>query len=120
MEPDRKALTRKYKTTPRTMGVAVVRHEATGKTFLFAGTDINSLVNRYRTQLRIGGHPNKLLQGDWTAHGEAAFTFEVLDTLVPKEGSESNPAEELAVLELLWLEKLEPYPPKGYNRPPKP
>jgi hypothetical protein len=119
MPIDRKELTRQYKTTPRTMGVAAVRHDASGKTFVFANLDIHALVNRYRTQLRFGGHPNKDLQQDWQAFGEAAFTFEVLDTLVPKETSEIAPAEELAVLEQLWLDKLEPYAPAGYNRPPK-
>src|SRR5262245_54142033 len=116
MTIDRKELIHQYKTTPRTMGVAAVRHVESGKTFVFANLDINSLVNRYRAQLRVGGHPNKARQQDWQTHGEAAFTFEVLDTLVPKDDPEVKPEEELALLEQLWLERLQPYAPAGYNR----
>ncbi len=119
MPIDRKELTHQYKTTPRTMGIAAIRHKASGRSFVFANLDINALVNRYRTQLRFGGHPNKDLQGDWQEYGEEAFTIEVLDTLVPKEGGEVDPAEELTVLEQMWLEKLQPYSPDGYNRRPK-
>ena len=119
MPINRKELSHQYKTTPRTMGVAIVRHEVTGKVFLFANLDINALVNRYRTQLRFGGHPNKERQRDWQTHGEAAFTCEVLDTLLPKPEADTDPATELGVLEELWLEKLQPYGPRGYNRAPK-
>lgn len=113
---DRKELIRQYKETPRTMGVAVVRHVASGKAFLFANLDINALVNRYRTQLRMGSHPNRQLQQDWNSFGEAAFAFEVLDTLTPKDDPEVNPAEELRLLEELWLEKLQPFGERGYNK----
>lgn len=119
MSIDRKELIQQYKTTPRTMGVAMIRHDASGKAFVFANLDINALVNRYRTQLSFGGHPNKELQRDWQEFGEAGFTVEVLDTLVPKPDTEINPAEELAVLEQIWMDKLQPYAPAGYNRRPK-
>lgn len=119
MSIDRKELVHQYKTTPRTMGVAAIRHNASGKSFVFANLDINALVNRYRTQLGFGGHPNKELQRDWQEFGEAGFTIEVLDTMVPKDDAEISPAEELKVLEEMWMEKLQPYAPKGYNRPPK-
>ncbi len=117
MSIDRKELLHQYKTTPRTMGVAQIRHVASGKALVFAHLDIHALVNRYRTQLRFGGHPNKELQRDWQAHGEDAFTIDILDTLVPRDTPETNPAEELAVLEQLWMEKLNPVTPAGYNRP---
>jgi hypothetical protein len=120
MPIDRKELTHQYKTTPRTMGVAAIRHIATGKAFVFANLDIAALVNRYRTQLSFGGHPNKDLQRDWQEFGEAAFTIEILDTLVPKADATINPAEELTVLEEAWMERLQPYSPNGYNRRPKP
>lgn len=116
---DRKELTQQYKSTPRTMGVAAIRHEASGRSLVFASLDIHALVNRYRTQLRFGGHPNTALQHDWQECGEGAFSFEVLDTMVPKADAQVDPAEELAVLEQMWLEKLDPYTPTGYNRQPK-
>jgi hypothetical protein len=119
MAVDRKELIHQYKTTPRTMGVAAIRHIVTGKAFVFASLDISALVNRYRTQLRFGGHPNRDLQRDWQEFGEKAFAFEVLDTLVPKQSEEVDPKEELALLEQLWLEKTQPFLPNGYNPPPR-
>jgi hypothetical protein len=119
MTTDRKELLHQYKTTPRTMGVAVIRHTASGKAFVFANLDINALVNRYRTQLKFGGHANKDLQRDWQEFGEGAFAVEILDTMVPKDDPEVKPEDELRLLEELWLEKLNPYVPNGYNRAPK-
>jgi hypothetical protein len=40
--------------------------------------------------------------------GEQRFTFEVVDTLTPKEIPGYDPTEDLRVLEQLWLERLSP------------
>lgn len=120
MSIDKKAATRQYKDTPRTAGVAVARNLANGKCFLFAGVDIPALINRHRTQLKFGGHPNKVLQGDWNAVGADQFAFEVVDTLPAPETADVDQRDDVAALEALWLEKLAPYEPAGYNRPPKP
>ena len=39
----------------------------------------------------------------------------MLDELRPAEGAGGDYKEELAFLEELWLEKLEPYGERGYN-----
>lgn len=36
---------------------------------------------QHRTFLRQGTHPNAALQKDWATYGEAAFTFEVVESL---------------------------------------
>ena len=119
MAQDRKAIIRDYKNTPRTMGIGVVRNVAKNKVLLLAGVDIPSLLNRHLAQLRLGVHRNRELQQDWTDGGERNFAFEVVDTLTPKDEPGWDPADDLRALERLWLEKLAPFAPAGYNPPPK-
>ena len=85
-----------------------------------AGVDIAALVNRHRAQLKLGGHPNKVLQGDWNALGADQFAFEVVDTLPVPETADVDQRDDVAALEALWLEKLAPFEPAGYNRAPRP
>ena len=44
-----------------------------------------------------------------------ASPLRVLDQLSPREGPDFNHREELACLEKLWLEKLQPFGNRGYN-----
>jgi hypothetical protein len=120
MPQDRKALTREYKNTPRTMGIGLVRNTANGKVLLLASRDMPALLNRHQAQLRLGVHRNLELQRDWKAVGEQAFVFEVVDTLTPKDAPGYDPAADLRALEQLWLERLTPFEPAGYNPPAKP
>lgn len=120
MSIDRKAAIRQYKETPRTMGVAVLRNARNGKAFVFAGRDISSLINRNQAQLRLKGHSNRVLQEEWNTMGQECFTFEVVDTLTPPADAPAyDPTEDLKALEALWMEKLTPYEPAGYHRPPR-
>ena len=118
MNHRRRELIREYKEGARTSGVGVIRNAVNGKILLIAGVDLPGLLNRHRAQLRFAGHRNAELQRDWNAHGPDAFTFEVLDTLPLPEGPDHDPREDLATLEVLWLEKLNPYGNAGYNKPP--
>jgi len=120
MPLDRKALRREYKNTPRVTGVGVVRNTESGKVLLVAGRDIRALLNRHQAQLRLGVHRNQQLQQDWTARGEQAFAFEVVDTLPQSDNPDYDPADDLRALEQLWLEQLTPFAPAGYNPPLKP
>jgi hypothetical protein len=119
MNENRRKLIREYRDTPRTMGVGVVRNTRNGKVLLVAGTDIPSLLNRHQAQLRLGAHRNHALQVEYAEHGGDAFVFEVLDTLRPREEPDYDPAADLQALEGLWLEKLTPFQPAGYNPPPR-
>lgn len=60
------------------------------------------------------------MQDDWDRDGEDLFVFEVLEEIEPPDDPGYDPKSDLATLEELWLEKLEPYEEKGYNRVPKP
>ena len=116
---DRKTLIREYKDSQRPMGVYQVRNTVTGRSLVGASVDLPAILNRHRAQLRLGTHANRALQQDWDKFGPEAFEFDILDTLQPPKRSDANPAEELRVLEELWLEKLSPFEGRGYNAKPK-
>jgi hypothetical protein len=112
---DRKAVIREYKERRRPMGIFQVRNRANGKVFIGISTDLPSMLNRQRTQLRLGMHPNRALQAEWTAQAGELFAFEVLDTLGQTRDPVADPATDLKLLETMWLEKLAPYGERGYN-----
>ena len=102
------------------MGVYRVRNVRDGRSLVGSSVDLPSILNRERAQLRLGAHRNAALQRDWNALGPDAFAFEVLDTLTPPEGKPGyDPADDLRVLEAMWLERLEPYGERGYMRRPR-
>jgi hypothetical protein len=117
---DRKAIKREYKETYRPAGVFQLRNTTNGRLFVGSSPNLPAMSNRLRMTLDAGTyvlHPE--LQRDWKALGGDAFVFEVLEELEPPEGPGWDPSDDLAALEALWLEQLEPWGEKGYNRPPK-
>jgi hypothetical protein len=113
---DRKALIRQYKETRRPVGVFRIRNKAEDRSFVASSVDLPSAFNRHRSQLNGGVHANRELQADWNRLGPDAFEFESLDVLAPpRDKPDWDPSEDLRVLERLWLEKLAPFGPRGYN-----
>jgi hypothetical protein len=112
---DRKKAIREYKRTPTPMGILGIRNKADGKLFLLAAKNLPGIMNSHRFSLRHGSHPNRELQEDFRRLGEEAFSFEVLDTLEPKEGAGYDYSADLKALERMWLEKLRPYGDRGYH-----
>ena len=114
---DRKAIKREYKETYRPAGVYQLRNTSTGRILVGSSKNLPAISNRLRMQLDGGTyvlHPE--LQRDWKALGGDTFVFEVLEELEPPEGPGWDPTVDLAALEALWLEQLEPGGDKGYNR----
>ena len=103
---DRKELVRKYKETPRPAGNWRVRHIASGRSLVGSSPDAPAMLNRIRAQLRLKAHRNRALQRDWDEGGADAFELEVLDLLPPPETPDQDIAEDLKVLEAMWVEKL--------------
>jgi hypothetical protein len=112
---DRKALKREYKESRRPMGVYRVRNTVIDKSLVGSSTDLPSMLNRHRAQLRMGVHANRALQSDWNDLGPDAFGFEVLDVLPPSDELVYDPTNDLRTLEELWLERLSPDGDRGYN-----
>jgi hypothetical protein len=103
---DRKSEIRKYKETPRPMGIFQIQNTTTGRAFIGSSKDLPAILNRHQWQLKLGAHPNFELQRDWTSLGADAFTFTVLDTLPPSDEPNNDPSEDLHALEELWIGKL--------------
>jgi len=93
--------------------------ETERKVLIGTSIDLTARLNRHQAQLRMGSHPNRMLQRDWNEHGQEAFAFEILDTLTPSDRPDDDPSGDLEVLEALWREKLMPFEDAGYNDRPK-
>jgi hypothetical protein len=64
-------------------------------------------------------HNNAALQRDYAELCSEAFSFEVLDTIKAPEGQpDYDPTDDLKVLESMWIERLQPFDDRGYNRRP--
>jgi hypothetical protein len=115
MLKDKKRLKQEYKQNPRPMGVFLIRNMVNEKVFIGVSLDLPGIINRHKFQLTMGNHPNTRLQSEWNEFGSESFAFEILDRLNPQDDPHFDYREDLAFLEDLWLEKLQPYDDLGYN-----
>ena len=111
----RKELKTAYKEMKFQMGAFQVRNITNGRIFIGTSNNLEAIWNRHRFQLNMGSHRNAMLQKDWNALGEESFVFEILETLEHDEGI-TDYNKELEVLEEMFLEELQPYGDRGYNK----
>ena len=117
---DKKEEIKRYKNTQHQMGVFAIENKSNHKVLVGSSKDLVAIMNRYKVELGFGSCRNTTLQKDWSALGEEAFDFKVLELLDPLEDPAYDPTEDLEFLENIWIEKLDPFDDKGYNRrPPK-
>lgn len=120
----RKEIANEYAHSFRKMGVYQIRGKTNGKVYVGASMDLDGAFNRDRFMLDFGNFSNQELQQDWNELGEADFEFEILEQIKPREEYVDNIADlkpykdELEVLKEIWLEKIEPYGERGYNKRP--
>lgn len=99
------------------MGIYRVHNTRTDRSLVGRSVDLPAILNRERSQLKLHVHRNTDLQRDWDALGADAFVFEVLDELEAPDGQpDYDPTEDLKLLEAMWLERLQPFDERGYNR----
>jgi group I intron endonuclease len=110
----RKELNREYIERVKPAGIYQVKNMANGKMLLGSSLNLEGPLNRHKFMLKIGSHTNKTLQADWNELGQNAFVFEVLEEVKMKEDLNFNLQDELTLLEMIWLEKLQPVE-NGYN-----
>jgi len=77
----KKDLIRAFKEKPVPQGVFAVRCTPSGQVWVSASRNLERQQTSLWFGLKHGGHPNRALQAAWTAHGEAAFSYEILETL---------------------------------------
>jgi len=112
----RKELQREYKERIKPAGIFQVKNTANGKILLGSSLNLEGPLNGHRFMLRIGSHRNKELQKEWNEYGEDKFVFEILETVQVRDDPKFNLSDELTLLEMIWLEKLQPFGEKGYNQ----
>ncbi|NLJ26349.1 MAG: GIY-YIG nuclease family protein [Firmicutes bacterium] len=113
----RKELQQQYQQVKTYMGVYQVTNTVSGRILIGACPNLKNRWLTLRMQLDMGRHANSELQRDWDELGVGNFTYEEIEE---KEVTEDTDTRwELRQMEKAWLEKLQPYGERGYNKPPR-
>ena len=113
---DKKELKKQYKQTLRPMGIFQIKNLTNNRIFIGSSINIEGKLNSIKFQLEMGSYINKELQKDFNQFGENNFLFETIDVLEPKKDPGYDYTEDLKTLEDMWIEKLQPFEEKGYNK----
>jgi len=112
----KKDIKKEYRERKKTVGVFQVKNIANGKVLLGSSLNLEGPLNAHRFLLQIGRHLNAALQKDWDEYGPDSFVFEILEVVKVKDDPKFNVSDELTLLEEIWLEKLQPFGERGYNK----
>ncbi len=113
----RKELLEVYKQLKTYMGVIQITNKVNGKIYVDSYPNLKNKWVTIKGQLEMGRFANSQLQKDWKELGAEAFTYEELEK---KEADEVIDMRwELKQMEKPWLEKLQPYGDRGYNKLPR-
>ena len=111
----KKELKQLYKETKTEAGIYQIKNTQNGKIFIGSTRNLRTLKGK-QFELEMGTSTNKELQHEWNEFGKEAFVFEVLEVLKKKESEYFDEKNELKKMEEAWLDKLQPYGERGYNR----
>lgn len=106
MKQDRKQLVRDFKERKVAAGAFVVRCALSGQVWVDVSPNLHNRQNGLWFSLRLGSHPNRALVQAWKDHGEAAFTYEVVEELPDAERSQWEMTNALKDLSAKWREAL--------------
>src|ERR1035441_743093 len=109
---------KKYKQTLTPMGIYQLKNLVNGKILIGSSKNLPARKNRFEMELSIENFSDKEFLHDVREFGQDKFVFEELDFLAPKEDPAYDYSEDLRTLEELWIEKLQPFNEKGYNKIP--
>jgi hypothetical protein len=113
---NKKEIKKQYKETVQPMGVFQIKNNQNSKIFIASSKNIHGKLNRTKFELKNGTYSNKEIQKDYNNAGDQGFSVDVLDILDPKEDLNYDYSDDLKTLEEMWLEKVQPYGDKGYNK----
>jgi hypothetical protein len=85
-QSERKAAISAYKERKAAFGIYAIRCTVSSEVWVGKTPTLDTIKNRFWFTLRMGTHHNVSLQKSWSAHGEQAFAFEVLEQLSDEEG----------------------------------
>lgn len=87
-------------------GIYKITCTANKKIYIGSAVNLQARKRQHWYALNQNNHHNPILQNAWNKHGEQAFTFEVLEQVLPIS---------LTAREQYWLEKLNPFGKRGFN-----
>ncbi len=103
----KKELKLQYKQMRPQMGIFSIRSKVNNKCYIQATQDLRGVINGAKARLGGGLHPNRELQKEWEDFGSENFTIEILENLeYDKDESKTDYTEDLALLQMIWEEKL--------------
>ncbi|MEH7444551.1 GIY-YIG nuclease family protein [Bacillus sp. JJ1122] len=111
----KKEMKQLFKETEVKAGVYQVKNNQNGKIFIGSTRNVKTL-NGVKFQLETGTHLNRDLQEEWKHIGKDSFHIEVLELLTKKDTPYYNEKEALQELEDKWIEQLQPFGERGYNK----
>ncbi|MEI7025085.1 GIY-YIG nuclease family protein [Paenibacillus sp. y28] len=111
----RKELLEEYKQIKTYMGIIQITNKTNGKIYIDSYPNLKNKWLAIQSQLDIGRFVNARLQKDWKELGSEAFSYEVLEQKKADEVADRR--WELKQMKKSWLEKLQPYGDRGYNKP---
>lgn len=113
----KKELKLQYKNTKPQMGIFIIRSKVNNKCYIQATQDLRGVLNGARVRLEGGTHPYRELQKEWSDFGSDNFTIEILENLeYDNDESKTDYKEDLALLQMIWEEKLTKENMKFYEK----
>jgi len=107
MNNKRKELIEQFKQMKPDMGIFWIRSKGSNKYFLETSPNLKGKINSTTFQLDMGSHPNQELQSEWKKESAGQFDIEILELMkYDKDESKTDYTEELAILKMVWEEKL--------------
>ncbi|RIX53923.1 GIY-YIG nuclease family protein [Paenibacillus nanensis] len=111
----RKELLEEFKQIKTYMGVIKITNKMNGKIFIDSYPNLKNKWTAIQAQLTLGRFMNTQLQKDWNECGPEAFDYEELEK--KKTDDVLDLRWEVKQMKKPWLEKLQPYGDRGYNKP---
>ena len=111
----KKEIKQEYKEKVFPKGVFKIRNTVNGKIYVGGAMNLDNIWNSQKFKLNSGNHISKELQKEWNEFGEDKFVFEIVDVLKenPEKPTDENDVKQL---EELYLEELQPFGDRGYNK----
>jgi group I intron endonuclease len=109
-------INREYKERIKPAGVFQVKNTVNGKVLLGSSLNLEGPLNGHKFMLTSGSHRNEALQKEWKEYGHDKFVFEILEVVKVTDDENFNVKDELTLLEEIWIEKLQPFGERGYNK----
>ena len=103
----KKELKELYKQMKPDMGIFTIYSKVNNKCYIQSTQDFRGAINGAKVRLQGGMHPYRELQKEWNEYGENNFIIEILEKLeYDKDESKTDYKEDLALLHIIWEEKL--------------